>query len=184
MFKRFLIPASIIAGGSGILWELTLMNHQPLEELMFWGFLIIFAMGMLMALQQLALEGTKSSRLNVTFLLLFSVGIFSVSFTQNEIDRSKKILEARQLGEMYSISLVLRADSTFEIQKFTTFHQEKSQGNYRIHGDTLYFHAGDIAHNYLPRKAVIDQSGKILHIPNSPANEDSSDYHIMYSELF
>ena len=184
MLKAFVIPVCIIAGGSGIIWKLTASKTESLGELIFWVFLVVFAIGMILALYQLAMEGSRSARLNITFLLLFSVGIFSLSFAHNEINRSSKVLEARQMGEMNSISLVLREDGTFEMQRFTTFHNEKYQGKYEMYGDTLQFHSSDKAYNHLPKYALIDASAKILRVPDNQPYADTLDYHIMYSELF
>ena len=184
MLKAFLVPACIIAGGTGIIWKLTAEKTATLGEFIFWVFLAVFAVGMILALHQLAMEGSRSARLNITFLLLFSVGIFSLSFTHNEIIRSDKVLEARQMGEMNSISLVLREDGTFEMQRFTTFHNEKYQGNYLLKGDTLQFHASDKAHNHLPLYALVDLPAKILRVPDNQPYADTLDYHILYSELF
>jgi len=110
------------------------------------------------------LKDTKSREYYIPIIILV-VGVVSnigILIAGNESNNSKIILRANYDGDTNGISIVMREDSSYEINNYTVFGGEYINGKFEMNKDTILLdRQKPIGNDFMSQKLIIDHD-KIL----------------------
>lgn len=135
-------------------------------------FVVLYFISVVETIISLIRKGFKKNKIKVICHALVVLAIAVSNVYSSDIFKSKTVLKARLVDDLFFYTLIFREDGTCETEvDGIFFYKDLIKGRYQMKGDTILFIEKPYDNNFIPDTMLVDRDEKAIFLHRDSVGE-------------